>query len=166
MICLTANPATGAGFDDIARATATLHTALGDDAAIWSGKMHMAGRTEQINAEALVKLVEACADGVLLPIPGTVPGVTREIAAEAVREVHARGGIVLGTIGTSQEGSHIDLVPNLSLIAKEIGVDAHQIGDAFAGGVMDPEFLYAYSVAIRGRRHTWHRMGRSIRNRA
>jgi hypothetical protein len=166
MICLTANPGTGAGFDDIAGTTASLRTALGEDAAIWSGKMHMAGRTEEINAKGLVKLVDAGADGVLLPIPGTVPGVTREIAAEAVREVHARGSIVLGTIGTSQEGSHVDLIPNLALIAKEIGVDAHHIGDAYATGVMDPEFLYAYSVAIRGRRHTWNRMGRSIRNRA
>ncbi|WP_442809423.1 DUF7916 family protein [Streptomyces sp. NBC_01335] len=61
----------------------------------------------------------------------------------------------MGAIGTSQEGAHTDVVPQLALNAKEIGIDAHRIGDAFLPGTGDPELLYAYSVAVRGRRHTW-----------
>ncbi|MFE0102307.1 hypothetical protein [Streptomyces sp. NPDC059009] len=165
LLCVTANPATGADLDDIARTSERLRAALGDDAAIWSGKMHMAGRSEPLDAAGMTAVAEAGADGVLVPLPGTVPGVTREIAAEAVRGIHAAGAIAMGTIGTSQEGSHQNLVPQLALNAKEIGVDAHHIGDAYVAGAMDPEFLYAYSVAIRGRRHTWHRMGRNGRKR-
>ncbi|MFF9017441.1 hypothetical protein ACF09C_31330 [Streptomyces sp. NPDC014870] len=125
----------------------------------------MAGRTEPLDAAGMRRVAEAGADGVLVPLPGTVPGVTREIAAVAVREIHGAGAIAMGTIGTSQEGSHRTVVPQLALNAMEVGVDAHHIGDAYVGGAMDPEFLYDYSVAIRGRRHTWHRMARNTRKR-
>ncbi|GAA2994739.1 hypothetical protein GCM10020229_04060 [Kitasatospora albolonga] len=165
MLCVTANPATGAGLADIARTSEQLRSALGEDAAIWSGKMHLAGRSEPLDAAGMAAVAEAGADGVLVPLPGTVPGVTREIAAEAVRRIHAAGAIAMGTIGTSQEGSHRNLVPQLALNAKEIGVDAHHFGDAFVSGAMDPEFMYDYSVAIRGRRHTWIRMARNVRKR-
>ncbi|MFJ8314273.1 MULTISPECIES: hypothetical protein [unclassified Streptomyces] len=140
-----------------------MRTALGDDAGIWSGKMHMAGRSEPLDAAGMCAIAEAGTDGVLVLPPGTVPGVTREIAAEAVRRIHAAGAIAMGTIGTSQEGSHHTLVPQLALNAKEIDADAHHIGDAYAAGATDPVFLYNYSVAIRGRLHTWHRMGRNTR---
>ncbi|MFJ9342244.1 hypothetical protein ACIRP0_23540 [Streptomyces sp. NPDC101733] len=143
----------------------TLRAGLGEEVAIWSGKMHMAGKVEPLDAAGMAAVAEAGADGVLVPLPGTVPGVTREIAAEAVRRIHAAGALAMGTIGTSQEGSHRDLVPQLAVTAKEIGVDAHHIGDAYAEGSMDPEFLYDYSVAIRGRRDTWHRMARNTRKR-
>ncbi|WP_405018261.1 hypothetical protein OHV05_15895 [Kitasatospora sp. NBC_00070] len=165
LLCVTANPATGATLADMARTSEQLRAGLGDDVAIWAGKMHMAGRVEPLDAAGIAAVAEAGADGVLVPLPGTVPGVTREIAAEAVRRIHAAGAIAMGTIGTSQEGSHRNLVPQLALNAKEIGVDAHHIGDAFVGGSMDPEFLYDYSVAVRGRRHTWHRMARNARKR-
>ena len=64
----------------------------------------------------------------------------------------------MGTIGTSQEGARPSLAPRLALVAKEIGVDAHHIGDAGLSRMPDPELLYEYSIAVRGRRHTWRRM--------
>ncbi|WP_394831108.1 hypothetical protein LVJ94_31810 [Pendulispora rubella] len=158
MICLTANPSTDGSYDGLARVTAELRRSLGDDAALWAGKMHHAGRPERVTTERLTRLVEAGADGVILPLPGTLPGVTKELAAEAVAAVQEAGAIVMGAIGTSQEGAHTTVVPQLALNAKEIGVDAHHIGDCFLPGMGDPELLYAYSVAIRGRRHTWNRM--------
>jgi hypothetical protein len=48
-------------------------------------------------------------------------------------------------------------------VAKEIGVDAHHVGDAGYHGVGDPHLLHAYSLAVRGRRHTWRRMALSAR---
>ncbi|MET9631718.1 hypothetical protein ABZX92_30065 [Lentzea sp. NPDC006480] len=156
LIVLTANPSTDGTLDGMARATEQLKT----DAALWVGKMHHAGHPEPITARKLVNLVDAGADGVILPIPGTLPGITREAAAEAVAAVHERGAVVMGAIGTSQEGAHTNVVPQLALTAKEIGVDAHHIGDCFLPGMGDPELLYAYSVAVRGRRHTWTRMAR------
>ncbi|MFF4182988.1 hypothetical protein ACFYZ9_07350 [Streptomyces sp. NPDC001691] len=158
MLCLTANPGTGGSYEGLARVTEELRKGLGDDVALWSGKMHHAGHPERVTAGRLASLVEAGADGVVLPLPGTMPGVTRELAAEAVAAVQDAGAVVMGAIGTSQEGSHTDVVPQLALTAKEIGVDAHHFGDSFIPGMCDPELLYAYSVAIRGRRHTWNRM--------
>ncbi|MCP2248399.1 DUF7916 family protein [Lentzea aerocolonigenes] len=156
LIVLTANPSTDGSLDGMARATEQIRT----EAALWVGKMHHAGHPEPITAAKLANLVDAGADGVILPIPGTLPGVTREAATEAVRAVHEKGAVVMGAIGTSQEGAHTDVVPQLALLAKEIGVDAHHIGDCFLPGMGDPELLYAYSVAVRGRRHTWVRMAR------
>ncbi|TMD30531.1 MAG: haloacid dehalogenase-like hydrolase [Chloroflexi bacterium] len=158
MLCLTANPGTETGYAELARVTADLRDALGPDAAIWSGKMHQAGRVDAIDGAALVRLVEAGADGVLLPLPGTVPGVTREIATAACVAVHEAGALVMGTIGTSQEGARPSIAQALALTAKEVGVDAHHIGDAGLGRTGDPDVLYEYSIAIRGRRHTWRRM--------
>ncbi|WP_438290935.1 DUF7916 family protein [Streptomyces sp. HUAS TT7] len=167
MLCLTANPGTGGSYDGLARVTDELRRGLGDDVALWSGKMHHAGHPERVTAARLTSLVEAGADGVVLPLPGTMPGVTKELAAEAVAAVQDAGAVVMGAIGTSQEGSHTNVVPQLALTAKETGVDAHHFGDSFIPGMCDPELLYAYSVAIRGRRHTWNRMalgGRGTRS--
>ncbi|MDI3421294.1 DUF7916 family protein [Streptomyces luteolus] len=166
LLCITANPGTGGSFDGMARVTEELRAGLGDDVALWSGKMHHAGHPERVTKQRLVSLVEAGADGVVMPLPGTLPGVTRELAADAVAAVQRAGAVVMGAIGTSQEGAHQNVVPQLALTAKEVGVDAHHFGDSFIPGMCDPELLYAYSVAIRGRRHTWNRMalgGRGFR---
>lgn len=158
MLCITANPGTGGSYAGMARVTEQLRTALGPDAALWSGKMHHAGHPERVTVPALTALVDAGADGVVMPLPGTLPGVTRELAAEAVAAVQDAGAIVMGAIGTSQEGSHTDVAPHLALTAKECGYDAHHFGDSYLPGMCDPELLYAYAVAVRGRRHTWNRM--------
>ncbi|MET8689087.1 hypothetical protein ABZV77_33265 [Streptomyces sp. NPDC004732] len=158
MLCLTANPGTGGSYEGLARVTEELRAGLGDDVALWSGKMHHAGHPERVTVDRLTSLVEAGADGVVLPLPGTLPGVTKELAAEAVAAVQDAGAVVMGAIGTSQEGSHANVVPQLALTAKEVGIDAHHFGDSFLPGMCDPEVMYDYSVAIRGRRHTWNRM--------
>ncbi|MEU6002438.1 hypothetical protein ABZ837_32085 [Streptomyces sp. NPDC047197] len=168
MLCLTANPGTGGSYEGLARVTEELRQGLGDDVALWSGKMHHAGHPERVTAARLTSLVDAGADGVVMPLPGTLPGVTKELAADAVAAVQDAGAIVMGAIGTSQEGSHANVVPQLALNAKEVGVDAHHFGDSYLPGMCDPEVMYAYSVAIRGRRHTWNRMalgGRGTRRR-
>ncbi|MCF3120620.1 haloacid dehalogenase-like hydrolase [Streptomyces arenae] len=158
MLCLTANPGTGGSYEGLARVTEELRAGLGDDVALWSGKMHHAGHPERVTVERLTSLVAAGADGVVMPLPGTLPGVTKELAAEAVAAVQDAGAVVMGAIGTSQEGSHANVVPQLALTAKEVGIDAHHFGDSFLPGMCDPEVMYDYSVAIRGRRHTWNRM--------
>jgi hypothetical protein len=158
MLCITANPKTDTTYADLIRVTSELRAGLGPDVAIWAGKMHQAGQAEAIGPEPIVRLIAAGADGVLLPIPGTVPGVTREVGADVCAAAHARGAIVMGTIGTSQEGSRPTIALPLALVAKEIGVDAHHIGDAGLSHAADPDLLYEYSIAVRGRRHTWRRM--------
>lgn len=158
LLCLTANPGTGTTLAELAEVTASLRTAVGPEPAIWAGKMHLAGAPEPFRPEAVAGLVAAGADAALVPLPGTVPGVTRELAAAMISAVHDAGGLAVTTIGTSQEGAHPALVGPLGLLAKEVGADAHHLGDAGLGGSPDPELVYAYSVAVRGRRHTWRRM--------
>jgi hypothetical protein len=165
-LCLTANPGTGTSLADLARATAAIRAAIGPDPAIWAGKMHQAGATEPLTPGGVAALVDAGADAALVPLPGTVPGVTREAAAAIVQAVHAAGGLAVGTVGTSQEGAHPALMDALGLVAKEIGIDLHHLGDAGLGGSPDPEVVYRYSVAIRGRRHTWRRMALGARGPA
>ena len=162
-LCLTANPGTGTTLADLARATASIRSALGPGPAIWAGKMHQAGAPEPLTPARVAELVGAGADAALVPLPGTVPGVTREAAAEFVQAVLDAGGLAVGTIGTSQEGAHPPLMDALGLMAKEIGADIHHLGDAGLGGSPDPEVVYRYSVAIRGRRHTWRRMALGAR---
>ena len=150
LFVLTANPGTGASYADLVEVTKDLRDAVGGNAAIWVGKMHHAGRPERLTPEALLAVVDAGASGVLVPVPGTMPGVTRELATAATEAVHERGVLVLGTIGTSQEGAPEALAQGLALVAKEIGVG-------------DPHLLHAYSLAVRGRRHTWRRMALGAR---
>ncbi len=166
LFVVTANPGTGASYASLVDATTELRDALGEDAAIWAGKMHHAGRPERVTPEALLPLVDAGASGALVPIPGTVPGVTRELAIAATEALHDRGAIVLGTIGTSQEGARPTLARSLALTAKEVGVDAHHVGDTGYYGIGDPDLLHEYSIAVRGRRHTWRRMALGARTPA
>jgi hypothetical protein len=49
------------------------------------------------------------------------------------------------------------------LMSKMAGADTQHIGDAGTIGMAVPENITALSMAIRGRRHTWHRMAASLK---
>jgi hypothetical protein len=66
------------------------------------------------------------------------------------------------TIGTSQEGADESTIRQIALAAKMAGADIHHIGDAGFYGIAVPENIMTYSTTIRGRRHTYVRMARSI----
>lgn len=67
----------------------------------------------------------------------------------------------MNTIGTSHEGAIISTIEQIALWSKISGADIHHIGDAGTIGIAIPENIYAFSIAIRGRRHTWHRIAAS-----
>jgi hypothetical protein len=162
-VFVTANPQRGATIDDLARATETVRTAAPDLLCL-TGKMHAAGADEPLTEKTVETLLAAGAEGVLIPLPGTVPGITEDLAYDMVQIAQAAGALAVGTIGTSQEGADLDTVRALALAAKRIGVDVHHIGDAgYSSGIAPPENVYAYSVVIRGRRHSWARMATNIR---
>jgi hypothetical protein len=159
-VFVTANPGRGAMVDDLARATETVRSTA-PELLCMTGKMHAAGAAEPLTEKAVESFLAAGAQGVLVPLPGTVPGVTEDLARNMVRTAQAAEALAVGTIGTSQEGADADTVRALALAAKRIGVDIHHIGDDYS--IAPPENIYAYSVVIRGRRHTWARMATSIR---
>jgi dihydroorotate dehydrogenase len=102
--------------------------------------------------------IAAGADIILVPAPGTVPGITVEAVKDMADLAHKKGAMMMTTIGTSQEGSDTDTIKSIALNCKMAGADIHHIGDAGYTGIAVPENITAYSVAIRGRRHTYRRM--------
>lgn len=161
-VVVTANPGRRVTGRELAAAVATVREAAPGLVCL-AGKMHQAGAEEPLGPDLASALVDAGAHGVLVPLPGTVPGLSEDTAAAMVRAVRGRGGLAVGTIGTSQEGADRDTLRSLALMAKRIGVDVHHIGDAGYTGIAHPENVYAYAVAVRGVRHTWNRMARNVR---
>jgi hypothetical protein len=70
--------------------------------------------------------------------------------------------MTMTTIGTSQEGASLETIRSIALMCKMAGTDLHHIGDAGYVGMALPENILAYSIAIRGVRHTYARMARSV----
>jgi hypothetical protein len=166
-IVLTGNPGMGVTNASLARAVGATRDVVGDDVVLMAGRMHAAGSASQagsrlVDEQSLEGFVTAGADVVLLPAPGTVPGCHEALVRGWVETVHAAGALTMTTIGTSQEGADVDTVRRIALMAKMTGTDVHHLGDCGLFGIALPENLMAYSIAIRGRRHTYRRMAMSL----
>jgi hypothetical protein len=166
-VVLTGNPGMGVTNASLARAVRHARTAAGDDLLLMAGRMHAAGSAVEaggriVHERDVVGFVEAGADVVLLPAPGTVPGCHEALVRGWVEAVHGAGALTMTTVGTSQEGADVDTIRRIALLAKMTGTDIHHLGDCGLFGVALPENLLAYSIAIRGRRHTYRRMSMSI----
>lgn len=160
-ICLTGNPGTGVTTDTIAEAVKL--TKENFSGMIIAGKMHGAGTNEDIYDEKIImKFIEAGADVILIPVPGSVPGSTIEKCTYIVDLVRKNGKLSLGALGTSQETSSVETIRQIGLYNKMVGFDMHHIGDAGAGGIANPENILALSEAVRGKRHTLKMMVSSI----
>lgn len=163
-IVITGNPHTGVTTLGIARSIRDIRAAVGKQVMVLAGKMHAAGTTGPVvSQDDVAAFAEAGADGVLLPAPGTVPGMTVEIAHALVAAAQGLGLLVMNTVGTSQEGASVSTIEQIALWSKMTGADIHHLGDAGTIGIAVPENLMAWSIALRGRRHTWHRMAASLR---
>lgn len=167
MIVLTGNPGVGVENDAIIQALSQLKEAVGDRVILTAGKMHASGILSEGGEKILTEnevesFVDAGADVILLPAPGTVPGISMEYAAKLIKRAHEKGALAMTTIGTSQEGADEDTIRQIALMCKMAGADIHHIGDSGYMGMALPENIMAYSVAIRGKRHTYRRMAASL----
>lgn len=167
MIVLTGNPGVGVDNEAIIQALSRLKEAVGDRVILTAGKMHASGIISEAGEKILTEkdveaFVDAGADVILLPAPGTVPGITMEYAGNLIRKAHEKGALAMTTIGTSQEGADEATVRQIALMCKMAGADIHYIGDSGYMGMALPENITAYSVAIRGKRHTYRRMAMSL----
>ncbi|MFA6074859.1 MAG: hypothetical protein WCV63_07015 [Negativicutes bacterium] len=160
-IVITANPNTGVRNEDILRGIELARRVLDDGAMIFAGKMHGAGGGNAYDAKIMRDYVNAGADCVLYPAPGTVPGVTLELACAMSEAIHTAGGLVMTAFGTSQESSNPSLIEQISIMNKMAGADIHHIGDAGLCGIAPPENIRQMSIAVRGVRHTLRRMATS-----
>lgn len=159
-ICLTGNPNTGVTNEAIEQAIINARQEFAG--VIIAGKMHQAGVGRVLDQEAYVRFAEAGADIILIPAPGTVPGVREDEFYEVTREIQALDKLVVAAIGTSQEGSDEATIRDITLSSKRGGTDIFHIGDAGLSGIATPENIQALSIAIRGRRHTYIRMAASV----
>lgn len=107
--------------------------------------------------------VSAGADVITLPMPGSVAGVYVEMLAPIVEQVKNAGALVSMAVSTSQEGSDIQTMKSMALMAKQAGADMYDFGDANSNGIAAPENIFALSLAVRGKRHTYFRIASSIR---
>ena len=166
-ILLTGNPGIGVTNEAIEQTLRVYKEAFGDQVILAAGKMHASGILTEgaekiITKEDITAFTQAGADIILLPAPGTVPGITMVYVRELVSFSHSLGRLTITAIGTSQEGADTATIRQIALMCKMTGTDIHHLGDAGYGGMALPENIQAYSVAVRGIRHTYHRMAASI----
>lgn len=160
-VMLTGNPSTGVSNQAIRQSIRMGREHF--NGLLFAGKMHGAGLSEKVlNLEELKAYIELGADGVLIPAVGTVPGIGEEEAREACAAVKALGGLVMSTIGTSQESADEATIRSFGLSNKRVGSDIHHIGDGGYGRMPIPENITALSLTVRGKRHTYFRMAQSI----
>ena len=166
-ILLTGNPGIGVTNDAILQTLELYRRELGDDMILAAGKMHASGILTEgaekiITKDDIAAFAAAGADIILLPAPGTVPGITMEYVRSLVTYAHSLGCLTITAIGTSQEGADVATIRQIALMCKMTGTDIHHLGDAGYGGMALPENIQAYSIAIRGIRHTYRRMAGSV----
>ena len=167
MILLTGNPGVGVSNAAITSTLSLYKKELRDDLILAAGKMHASGILSEgaekiITREDIAAFSAAGADIILLPAPGTVTGSTMEYVRSLVEYAHSLGCLTITAIGTSQEGADVSTIRQIALMCKMTGTDIHHLGDAGYGGMSLPENIQAYSIAVRGIRHTYHRMAASI----
>ena len=166
-ILLTGNPGVGVTNTAITQTLELYKKELGHRLILAAGKMHASGILTEgaekiITKEDIKAFREAGADIILLPAPGTVPGISLEYIRELIGYAHSLGALTITAIGTSQEGADIATIRQIALMCKMAGTDIHHLGDSGYGGMALPENIQAYSIAVRGIRHTYRRMAGSV----
>lgn len=166
-ILLTGNPGIGVTNTAIVQTLEVFKRELGDRLILAAGKMHASGILTEgadkiITKEDVKAFADAGADIILLPAPGTVPGITMEYIRSLVSYAHSLGCLTITAIGTSQEGADVATIRQIALMCKMTGTDIHHLGDSGYGGMALPENIQAYSIAVRGIRHTYRRMAGSV----
>jgi len=166
-VLLTGNPGIGVTNAAIVQTLQVYKKELGDRLILAAGKMHASGILTEgaekiITKEDIRAFSEAGADIILLPAPGTVPGISMEYVRDLISYAHSLGCLTITAIGTSQEGADVATIRQIALMCKMAGTDIHHLGDSGYGGMALPENIQAYSIAVRGIRHTYRRMAGSV----
>ena len=121
MILLTGNPGVGVTNQEIIHTLQIYKKELGDKVILAAGKMHASGILTEaaeniITVDDIEQFKNAGADVILLPAPGTVPGITMEYVKTLVTHSHALGCLTITAIGTSQEGADTETIRNIALM--------------------------------------------------
>lgn len=111
----------------------------------------------------MLAFLDAGCEGVAMPMPGSKQGWQAEQAAALIDVAHQSGGLAWLFVTGSVEGAPPSVMHELALNAKQLGADAIRLDEAGLSGMPPPENILAFSMALRGARHTYRRIASSIR---
>lgn len=167
-IVLGGNPGSGTSLDDVISCTKWIKEKYGDKVFVWAGKWEdgisekvIGDPTSRRDDKNIVKmLIDAGADCINFPCPGSRPGISTNDIKELVAFAHTYkpGTLTMCFLNGSVEGSDPDTIRHIALLMKETGADIHAIGDGGFAGCTNPENIYQLSVSIKGKPYTYFRM--------
>ncbi|MCF0110698.1 MAG: hypothetical protein HUJ58_02275 [Erysipelotrichaceae bacterium] len=167
-VVLGGNPGSGTSIRDIIECTKWVKQTYGDKLFVWAGKWEdgihekvLGDPLADYDAKAIIKeLIDAGADVINLPCPGSRASITVNDIRDLVTYVHSYkpGTLAMCFLNSSLEGADPDTVRLIALKMKETGADIHAIGDGGFAGCTSPENIYQLSVSIKGKPYTYFRM--------
>ena len=167
-IVLGGNPGSGTSLTDVISCTRMARELLGDDMLIMAGKWEdginekvLGDPTADYDAKDVIRqLIDAGADCIDLPCPGSRGGITVEDIRSLVQYVHTYkpGTLTMCFLNSSVECTDEDTIRQVAILMKQTGADIHAIGDGGFSGCSWPKNVYQLSVSIKGEHYTWFRM--------
>lgn len=167
-IVLGGNPGSGTSLTDVIECTKLAKSLLGDEMIIMAGKWEdginekvLGDPTADYDVKDVIRqLIDAGADCIDLPCPGSRGGITVEDIRSLVQYVHTYkpGTLTMCFLNSSVECADEATIREVALLMKQTGADIHAIGDGGFGGCSWPKNVYQLSVSIKGEHYTWFRM--------
>ncbi len=172
-IVLGGNPGSGTSLEDVIACTKLAKDLLGDRMIIMAGKWEdginekvLGDPTADYDAKEVIRrLIDAGADCIDLPCPGSRGGIVVEDIRELVQYVHTYkpGTLTMCFLNSSVECADPDTIRELAILMKQTGADIQAIGDGGFSGCSWPKNIYQLSVSIKGEHYTWFRMASTNR---
>ena len=167
-IVLGGNPGSGTSIHDVVEATKRIKAKFQDSIFVFAGKWED-GIDEKVlgdpladyDSKAVIKeLIDAGADCIDLPAPGSRHGITTEMIRELVEYIHRYkpGTLAMTFLNSSVECADPDTIRLIALKMKDTGADIHAIGDGGFNGCTSPENIHQLSVSLKGKQYTYFRM--------
>jgi len=172
-IVLGGNPGCGTSINDVIETTKLAREICGEDMLIFAGKWED-GITEKVlgdplaerDAKEIIKeLIDAGADVIDLPAPGSRHGISTHMIQELVQFTHTYkpGTLAMTFLNSSVECADEATIRQIALMMKETGADVHAIGDGGFGGCSTPENVLQLSISLKGKHYTYFRMASTNR---
>ena len=167
-IVLGGNPGSGTSIEDVIATTGRVKEKYGERVLLFAGKWED-GINEKVLGDPLAsydakdvirRLIDAGADVIDFPAPGSRHGISTHMIQELVQYVHAYkpGTLAMTFLNSSVEGADPDTVRLIALKMKETGADIHAIGDGGFAGCTSPENVQQLSISLKGKPYTYFRM--------
>ena len=167
-IILGGNPGCGTSIQDIIETTRWIKQTYGDQVFLFAGKWEdgiyekvLGDPLAERDARDIIKeLIDAGADCIDLPAPGSRAGISVTMIQKLVQYVHSYkpGTLAMTFLNSSVESADTDTIRLVALQMKETGADIHAIGDGGFAGCSTPENVQQLSFSIKGKHYTYFRM--------